>query len=356
MNTPDRQSQTEAPTKRRLEKARREGNIAKSSDLTSGVGLLVASTLLFLVGDVMGKDLLNIFRHGLTILPKTIEVNSANAILHVSATQFVRTIAIFVSAIVFTHFGVVLIQVGYNLSWEPLQPNWNRMNPVNGFSRLFSSQSVARGGLAVIKATALILLVAKSIQARMTNNILLSKATLEEMVLLGWDIVLRTSFSVSIALVIAGLIDYAYQKWQHTSRLRMTKQEVKDERKDEEGDPMLRARVKRVQRELSQGRMLKDVASATVVLTNPTHYAIALRYDPNSMHAPKVVAKGVDEVARRIRELAAEHDVPLLERRELARALYGTVDVGQEISPDLYHAIAEVVAYLHRIGRFRIAA
>jgi flagellar biosynthetic protein FlhB len=118
---------------------------------------------------------------------------------------------------------------------------------------------------------------------------------------------------------------------------------------------MLKARIKRVQRELSQQRMLGDVGSATVVLTNPTHYAIALKYDLHSMTAPKVVAKGVDEVAKRIREIADEHDVPILERRELARALYRTVEVGDDIPPALYHAIAEIVAYLYRIGKFRAA-
>ena len=356
MSTQDRQSQTEAPTQRRRDKARKQGDVAKSTDLTNGLGLLVASSVLLWIGDSLGERLRQLVRGGISNLPQTLSVETAQIVLRQSVSQLAQVSGVFILAAMLAHLTVVLFQVGFQISIEPLQPNWNRINPINGFSRLFSMQSLARGILAVVKSVVMATIVIISIRSQLTASSLLSQASLAGLVAFCWDIVLHAALGVSIALVVTGFADYAYQRWQHESKLKMTKQEVKDERKDEEGDPMMKARIKKVQRELSQGRMLKDVATATVVLTNPTHYAIALRYDANSMNAPRVVAKGVDEVAKRIRELAREHDVPLLERRELARALYRTVDVGQEISPDLYHAIAEVVAYLHRIGRFRVTS
>ena len=353
-STPDRQSQTEAPTKRRLEQARNRGDVAKSADLTGGLGRLATSTMLIWAGDVIGDALQQTLRHGLTNVPQEISIEIVNSVITENVSQLAAVVGVFLVAIAATHLAIVLVQVGFGLSLESIQPNWNRINPVNGLSRLFSTQSVARGGIAIIKVSVMVAVLVTSIRSRLTAEALLSHDNITDAVSFNWNLVLHTSLVVSLALVATGFIDYAYQRWQHDSKLRMTKQEVKDERKDEEGDPFIRARVKRVQRELSQGRMLKDVANATVVLTNPTHYSIALAYDTNSSNAPRVVAKGVDEVAKRIREIAAEHDVPMVERRELARALYRSVEVGREISPELYHAVAEVVAYLMRIGRFQI--
>ena len=180
-----------------------------------------------------------------------------------------------------------------------------------------------------------------------------AQTSLSAVAVLAWDVTLRTGLFVAIAMVSAGLSDYAFQRWRMENQLKMSKQELKDERKQDEGDPLIRARIKRVQREMAQNRMLRDVPTASVILTNPTHYAIAIKYDTATMSAPRVVAKGVDEVAKRIREIAGEHDIPILERPSLARTLYKSVEVGHDIPPDLYRALAEIVAYLYRLGRWR---
>jgi len=246
-----------------------------------------------------------------------------------------------------------VFQVGTRVTLEPLQLDGNRMNPMNGLKRLFSSTALMRGVQAILKMTIMLSIVWLSLRSMQGHVAAAPFDSVMHNVQLAWSMSLRMATNVAIALVVVGGADFGFQWWQHETKLRMTRQQVKDEHKQEEVDPMIRARIKRVQREMTKQRMMRDVPTSTVVVTNPTHYAVALQYESDSMTAPKVVAKGVDEVALKIRKIAAEHDVPILERRVLAKALYATVEVGQEIPPSLYHAIAEIVAHLYRLGKFR---
>ena len=157
--------------------------------------------------------------------------------------------------------------------------------------------------------------------------------------------------AIAAAMVVIGLLDYLFQRWRHEQDLKMTRRELEEERKEEEGDPHMRARIRKLQREVGQRRMMQDVPNATVVITNPTHIAVAIQYERGLMSAPKVVAKGADLLAMQIRQIAERHDVPVLERKPLARALYLAVDVGEEIPAEFYHAIAEILAYIYRLSR-----
>jgi flagellar biosynthetic protein FlhB len=349
----DRQTQTEAPTQKRRDDARKKGDVAVSRDLTFGFGLLAATGVFMVFGQAMGSHLFGMVRRELLFTASS-ELNPLQvvAMARSSCGYLLAIVAAVTVAILVTHVFLTTLQVGVQISTQPLSPNWDRLNPVNGWGKLFSSASAMRGAQGIAKIGLLLIILWMTVRAEIPVVQTMPMSSLEAIVGLAWKLALKGSMSVSVALIAAGILDYGFQRWRHTEQLKMSKQEIKDERKDDEGDPHLKARIKRVQREMSSQRMLLDVPSASVVLTNPTHYSIALKYE-SGMVAPRVVAKGADEVAKQIRELAKSHGVPVLERPALTRALYRSVEVGQDVPPDLYKAVAEIVAYLYRIGRFQ---
>jgi flagellar biosynthetic protein FlhB len=299
----------------------------------------LAATGVFMVfGQAMGSHLFGMVRRELLFTASS-ELNPLQvvAMARSSCGYLLAIVAAVTVAILVTHVFLT---------------NWDRLNPVNGWGKLFSSASAMRGAQGIAKIGLLLIILWMTVRAEIPVVQTMPMSSLEAIVGLAWKLALKGSMSVSVALIAAGILDYGFQRWRHTEQLKMSKQEIKDERKDDEGDPHLKARIKRVQREMSSQRMLLDVPSASVVLTNPTHYSIALKYEAG-MVAPRVVAKGADEVAKQIRELAKSHGVPVLERPALTRALYRSVEVGQDVPPDLYKAVAEIVAYLYRIGRFQ---
>ena len=241
-------------------------------------------------------------------------------------------------------------QAGFRMTGHPLRPNVERLHPSKGWSRIWSSQSVVRGLLAVGKTAMIGSIIALVIYRQGDSIVAASNGSVRNAVGQCWSIVEQVALVVALSLVALGIIDYFFQRWRHEQNLRMSRQELKEERKDEEGDPHVRARIKKLQREAARNRMMQDVPTATVVLTNPTHLAVALKYE-RGMAAPTVVAKGAGHVAHRIVNLARQHGVPVLERKPLARLLFKTTEVGQEIPPNVYQAIAEIVAYLYHLGR-----
>jgi flagellar biosynthetic protein FlhB len=248
-----------------------------------------------------------------------------------------------------------IAQIGFEIHTEPLAPKFSKLNPLAGLKRIFS----LRGLVEMLKSLAKIAFIAV-IAGSVVSGYLPQFPTLVRGDLgTIWDFTQTAAFQimlyVCLAMMALAALDYAYQRWQHEQSLKMTKQEIKDERKQSEGDPQIKARIRSLQRQAAYHRMIAEVPLADVVITNPTHLAVALRFDPAEMAAPRVVAKGADHVAQRIRDIAREHGVPLVENPPLAQALHRMADVGDPIPVELYRAVAEVLAYVYRLkGRYSL--
>ncbi|MCA9172620.1 MAG: EscU/YscU/HrcU family type III secretion system export apparatus switch protein, partial [Planctomycetales bacterium] len=244
-------------------------------------------------------------------------------------------------------FGINTLQIGFRLSWEPLAPNWSRLDLAKGFSKLASTRSALRGIMLLLKVSTGLGIAIWFLYRNRHDVHDLGLNGLARVISQTWRFSLLTCFCLAGMLLAIGLTDYLYQRWQFEQDLMMSKQEVKEEQKREDGDPLMKGRMRRFARESIKQQMLQKVPEATVVLTNPTHIAVAIKYDRDTMLAPRVIAKGTDRFAKRIAQVARQNGVPVLERKPLARALYASVEVDQEIPPNLYRAMAEILAYIY---------
>lgn len=343
---------TEQATPRRQEESRRKGQVAVSAELNSGFHLLVGSTLLWLLGSQIVPQILSALR---SWLPAIANADGSFAQIRNWFTQSTIEAFAICGAIIGILFlsGLLLglLQSGFNFSLEPLQINWSKLSPISGFGRLFSMRSTVKGIAAVLKISVVASIVAWILWARFDEVAASGLLTLGGSLALGWEVSVQLMMCVAVALTVIGGFDYLFQRWKHEQDLMMSKQEIKEEHKQEEGDPLLKARIRKLQRETAQRRMMTDVPKATVVITNPTHLAIALQYDADEMEAPKVLAKGAGAVALRIRKIAEENGVPVVERKPLARALYQLVEVGSEIPLELFQAVAEILVYIYSLRR-----
>ncbi len=345
------QDRTEAPTPRRREEARRKGQVAHSTDLTTAALLLAGAATLWLFSSQLGETILFIFRTELSA--------SRNEWTHQHTVTMVASMLGRLGAVVMpmiillfvTASGVTAGQVGPHVSFEPMEIDWSKLGISKGWSRLFSLRSTMRGLMLVLKASFTAFILLWLLDSQQHHLVLIGRQHLEQSLANTWEFALLVTATAGGVLLALGLFEYGFQRWQLDRDLMMSRQEVRDEHKQEEGDPHVKSRLRRLQRETVKNQMIQNVPDATVVLTNPTHYAVALRYDRESMEAPKVVAKGTDAFARRIVRVARENDVPVLERKPLARALYASVDVDQEIPAVLYKAIAEILAHIYRMSR-----
>jgi flagellar biosynthetic protein FlhB len=338
-------------TPRRRQLARERGQVFSSQDLTSAVSILFAVltlkyTMTFSTR-VVAEKASQIWASKPTGAP-TIGWASA-AMKDVLIAWILAIFPVMAAALVFGA-GTSMLQVGFMVRPQLLAPDLKRLNPIEGFKRIFSRRSLQ----ALLKSLAKVLLIGlvvwntvksewAQLSALMITDLTHSVSTVKQLV----ETMLLNS---SVMLVAIGVADYVYQWWEHEKSLRMTLQEMKEEVKDTEGKPEVRQAIRRRQRQISMRRMMQDVPTADVVLTNPTHYAVALKYNMEEDNAPKVVAKGLDELALRIRALAEENKVHIVEDPPLAQALYRAVDVGEEIPEELYQAVAQVLAYVYRLS------
>jgi len=258
-------------------------------------------------------------------------------------------IAVFVMAMLTN-----VAQVGWLFSWEPLIPQPSKVSPIKGIGRLFSKHSLVELFKSIAKLTVVALVVYWTVKREMPRFASLGEMEVSSIALYILRVILKIFLRVSVAMIFLAVVDYAFQKWQFEQKLKMTKQEVKEELKQSEGDPLIKSRIRRVQQEMARRRMMQEVPKADVVVTNPVHLALALRYDSGVMNAPQVVAKGAGALAEKIKALAKEHHIPIVEDKELARRLYEVVEIGGEIPSAFYHAVAEVLTYVYRIkGKIR---
>ncbi|HVY08449.1 MAG TPA: flagellar biosynthesis protein FlhB [Burkholderiales bacterium] len=345
---------TEPASPRRLEQAREEGQVARSQELNTFALLATVGLSIWLLGGKLLAGMTDLMRSGLTLEADDgfRSEQMLNLLGRHGASGFM-TIAPVLAAGFLAALVAPLLLNGWLFTLKPLQPNFSRLNPLNGFGRIFSVQ----GLIELVKAIAKVVLVGGVASLVIWSSLdsvmaLLAEPTGSAAVhaghLVGWTLLLTVG---GMALIVA--LDVPYQLWNHYRKLRMSRAELKREAKETEGDPHVKARIRSLQREAARKRMMAEVPKADVVVTNPTHYAVALSYKENAMRAPRVVARGQDLTALRIREIAGEHRVPVVEMPPLARALYRHADLGDEIPETLYTAVAEVLAYVFQLRRFQ---
>ncbi len=348
------QERTEHPTPKRLEEARKKGQVPRSVDLSTATVLLVAGGALRVFGGGIGSALAGVMRSALsldydpTLDPRLAITTAAAELLHAliaCAPVFGLTMVAALAA--------PLALGGWNLSFEALAPDFSRLDPVSGFGRVFSVRALVELGKALAKVavvgTAAYLVLRDEAPRFLALGSEPLAVALAQAVALASDALLI--MAGTLGLIAA--IDVPWQLFQHNKQLRMTREEIREEMKESDGSPENKMRVRRVQRELLRRRMMHEVPKADVVVTNPTHFAVALRYDESRMRAPRVVAKGADLIAARIREIATEHAVPIFEAPPLARALYHNVEIGGEIPGQLYVAVAQILTYIYRLKAAR---
>lgn len=348
------QEKTEEPTSKRLEDARKKGQIARSRELNTVVMLITSAALLLMFGGNIGKGLMAMMRSQFQ-LSRKIMFDPTSPILYFKQLMIdgLLLIAPFIAVLVVAAIIAPLALGGWVFSWEALTPKLEKLDPIKGIPRLFA----LRGLIELAKAFLKFLLI-------LGVAILLAKHFLPELIGLGAE-PLEQSIShalhligtcfllLSASLIVVIMLDVPYQLWDHHKKLKMTLQEIKDEHKESEGSPEVKARQRRTQMTMAQNRMMTAVPKADVIVTNPSHYAVALKYDPNANGAPKLVAKGVDLIAAHIRSLATGANVPLVASPPLARALYYSTALDKEIPAGLYLAVAQVLAYVYQLKTAR---
>ena len=340
---------TEQPTHRKKEKAREKGKVARSNELVAAcviLGSLACLQLLFPWWLAKSSELVTKYLGGTGRLETA---NDARGITLTAMLDFFRMLLPFFATVV----GVALVgnylQVGFLVSTEPLSLNLGKLDPVQGFKRLFSAQSLFAVAMNMIKALLVGTVFYYSVKGSIQGYFALGDCSTAEIISFVGKQVFATSIRAALVLLCLGIVDYAYQRRQYISSLMMTKQELKEEYKELEGSPLIKMRIRAAQRAIAKRRMMKDVAKADVVVTNPVHLAVALKYDPASMGAPTVVAKGKRLIAEKIKEIAVASGVPILENKPLAHSLFELVDIGSEIPSSLFRAVAEVLSYVYRL-------
>ncbi len=343
---------TEKATPKKRKDAREKGQVFKSYEFSSAVTLLVLFVVLRLVFPYMIAQFMGAYVRFLDVRPPFEQVYSIGGIQMLGIDVIIMLGFLAAPITVFALIMGLAInywQVGFLFTGEPLLPKLNRLNPIEGFKRMFSLRTLTELFKSVLKVVLVGVLayqeymaITKELPRLLDLNIAQGAAFIGESV---FNLTIR----IGIGILVLAVLDYFYQWWEHEKSLRMSKQEVKDEFKQMEGDPQIRSKIKEKQRQMGQRRMMQQVPSADVVVTNPTHFAVALKYEPSLNDSPVVVARGLDRVALRIKEIALESKVAIIENPPLAQVLYSSTEVGQSIPADLFHAVAEVLAYVYSL-------
>ena len=349
----DKDSKTEEPTPRKLEKAREEGQVAKSQEVSTALSFLAMFFALRMFGPWLYSNMLAMFNFNWGyIVPYSHDAMYALFASGYIAFLFQQVVLITAPLLaIAVVIGVVsnVAQVGWKPTAKPMMPKLSKLNPLQGFKRIFSMQSVMNLVKSLGKFGIVGLVVYFMMQSQLGNiPAMLDMSVLMSAIFIG-NFIINMGLAVGALFILIAIMDYTYTRYSHIKKLRMTKQEVKDEYKQMEGDPLVKNKIRQKMREVSMRRMMQSVPEADVVITNPTHYAVALRYNNQIDKAPVVVAKGMDFMAKRIREKAQEHDVVIVENAPLARAIYADVEVGEEIPFELWEAVVEILAYVFKL-------
>ena len=344
------QERTEQPTPRRLQQAREKGQTPTSRELNTMLMMLIAGTSIMFIGPGIVEDFMQMFQQHLNISRENIfDSTSMPVLLESAIIDALITLSPFFTLMVLAAVAGPLMMGGVTFSTQALSFKWDKLNPITGLGRVFSKKGLVELVKALIKfliigATAILFLYSKIDVYLGLGSEPLVQALPHMANLLVWSFL-----AIASVLVFIALIDVPFQIYDYTAQLKMTFQEIRDENKDTEGNPDVKGRIKNTQREIAQRRMMSEVPKADVIITNPEHYSVAIKYDQENMAAPVVVAKGVDIIAMQIRTIAREHEVPILQAPPLARALHHTTEINDEIPASLYLAVAQVLAYIFKL-------
>ncbi|MDR0304582.1 MAG: flagellar biosynthesis protein FlhB [Chitinispirillales bacterium] len=349
----DSGEKTEEPTSKRREDARKEGNVSKSTEVSTVFVLLAA--LLFLrfffkntyIGITNGVNLAADY-----LKPEIMRNISYNTMLQILNENLLLSLKSFLPVALFIMFWGIfsnLIQVGFLFTTKPLEPKLSKINPISGFKRMFSMRSIVETVKNVMKLVVIGFVAYIAIKGRLNEMMSSINESVSSISVFMMLLIFDVSIKIVLTLLVIAILDYAYQRYEYERKLKMTKQQIKDEHKMTEGNPQIKGRIRQLQREMSRRRMMENVPKATVVVTNPTHLSIAIQYEQETMEAPLIVAKGADNIALKIREIAKEHNIPLYEDVPLARAMYDKVEPGDSVPQEFFAAVAEIIAYVYRL-------
>ena len=346
---------TEPATDKKLRDARDEGKVAKSKELTAAFDLIVLFLVLKVFMSFVGEKLLGFFSYIYNRMPDFLNETQKD-MSSVTVRNFMNDIILqfLLTCLPFFIFGVVvtilvsIVQVGWKVTTKPMAPKIDKFNPINGFKRIFSKDAIFELIKSVLKIGVILYMAYSSIKSHQNDIFILYELPLKRAVALVGDIIINTGLKISIVYLIVGIVDYIYNKHKFNEDMKMTKQEVKDEFKNTEGDPAIKGQQRKRMQEASQRRMMQDVPKADVVITNPTHFAVAIKYDADTNQAPVVTAKGQDYVAMKIKEIARDNNIRIVENKPLARMLFHNVELGAEIPPELYQSVAEILAMIYK--------
>lgn len=342
---------TEEATDKRKQEARKKGQVAKSIELNSVVVLFAMFLLLNVFGGWLYHEISAYLKNNLSPSFLNVELTESN-LGHMLMQHLIFFGRIFLPiglCAVVIGVGINFIQVGALYTTETLRPKFSKLNPINGFKRMFSTQGLVNLVKSCLKLVIVLYFAYSTIKSKVFLLVDTAKLSVLQTGVVIWSIVYQVVLKVCTFLLVLAILDYIYERWQLRKNLRMTKKEVKDEFKQVEGNPLIKNKIRQRQREIAQRRMMQEVPKADVIITNPTHLAIALKYEPGRMAAPTVIAKGEGYIAQKIREIAQANGVVLVENKPLAHAIYKTVEIGEAIPEKLYQAVAEVLAFVYRL-------
>lgn len=347
------EGKTEKATPKKRKDAREKGQVAKSNELNTAFILLVLFGLLSLLGtfyidksnEIITKNLNNLANNF-----SKFDQESVSGLLSSSVIDIVITNGALWAGLFFTGIAISIAQVGWNVNFKSMKPDFKKMNPLKGIKKIASKDTLVELLKSLFKVGFLGVLIVSNVKDEIYMFTKLYDIESLNAAMIVGDIILSIGFSVAVGFIFLAILDFAYQKYKFEDGIKMSKQEIKDEYKQAEGDPLIKGKIRQKMREMSMKRMMEAIPSADVIITNPTHYAIAIQYEKDAGLVPRVVAKGVDFKAKQIREKAKECSVPIVENRLLARTLYSTVDIGEQIPPELYNAVAEVLAFVYSLN------
>ncbi|MEA2060973.1 MAG: flagellar biosynthesis protein FlhB [Thermodesulfobacteriota bacterium] len=341
---------TEDASSKKLSKAREEGQVAKSMEVPSVFVLLAGVLALFVSGYHVYINFLALMTDSFDFkqLPLLNSVNLVHLLILYTQRMFI-ILAPLMAAVFAAAFLANVAQVGFELSWKAIQPKISKINPIKGFARIFSSRSLVEMVKSILKISIIFAVAYFAVKARTTEIARLYDHSTAYILLYVLKVIFYIFIKVLLIMIVVAILDYAFQRWKFLEDQKMTKKEVKDEHKQMDGDPQVKARIRKLQAEAAQKRMMAEVPEADVVVTNPTRLAVAVKYDSMKMTAPHVVAKGAGPVAANIRKVAEAHHVPIIENKPLARNLYKLVDIGKEIPSRFFQSVAEILAQVYKL-------
>ncbi|ADC48089.1 flagellar biosynthesis protein FlhB [Alkalihalophilus pseudofirmus OF4] len=342
---------TEKATPKKRQDSRKKGQVAKSTDVNTAIILLLVFLFLwFFGGAIIGSTLMDLMKHVfqtyllMDVTPRSFEAMFKEIVMEAAVVLLPIMLVAMVAGVAASY-----IQVGPLFTTDPLKMKLSKIDPIKGFKRIFSVRAIVELLKSLLKIAFAGVVVFVILWFNLEDVLLLSQKAVADGFYVIAQLTALMGVAVAVLLLFLSIPDYLYQKYDHEKQIKMSKKDIKDEHKNMEGDPRIKSKRKQKQMEMAMQRMMQEVPNADVVITNPTHYAIALKYDEEKADAPIIVAKGVDYVAQKIKGIASEHDVVLVENKPLARALYANADIGEQVPEDMFKAVAEVLAYVYRL-------